>query len=234
MVPKAGDSLTYKGNMLPAVSDYTMRYDYGSGTYQGQSAVASTVTTTMPGGASSTGGVIYLNPTTGTYLGSVDGSSTDNIVTTYDPPDYEYRLAQTVLNVGQVTSIAVKARLSGPGISNAFATIGGGTALTMDYTYSLERKPNESLTIAAGTFANVCKLQVSVTVKNVKLEGNNGSNPLFASMFDLLSGSMAYPFNLTLWLTNQLPNAPKSYMTTAVAGGGSAATELTSYTLTAR
>lgn len=220
--------------MLPAVSDYSMRYDYGTGTYQGQSAVTTTVTTTVPGAPSSTGGVIYLNPTTGTYLGSVDAPNSNNIVTTYDPPDYEYRLAQTVLNIGQVTSIAVKARMTGAGIGSAFATIGGGTALTMDYTYSLERKPNESLTIAAGTFANVCKLQVSVTVKNVKLEGNNGSNPLFASMFDLISGTMASPFDVTLWLTNQLPNAPKSYMTTAVAGGGSAATELTSYTLAPR
>ena len=220
--------------MLPAVSAYTMRYDYGSGTYQGQSAVTTTVTTSVPGSASSTGGTIYLNPTTGAYLGSVDAASTNNIVTTYDPPDYEYKVAQAVLTVGQVATVAVKARMSGTGISNAFATIGGGTALTMDYTYSIERKPNEQLTIAAGSFSNVCKLQVTVTVKNVKLEGNNGTNPLFSMMFDTLASTMAYPFNVSLWLTNQLPNSPKSLTTTAVAGGGTASTELTSYSLAPR
>ncbi|TXT39568.1 MAG: hypothetical protein FD135_2112 [Comamonadaceae bacterium] len=232
LTPKAGDSLTYSANMLPTVSNYTMRYDYSSSTFQGQPALALTTTSTIAGVTST--GVTYTSPTTGAYLGSNAAAATTTTVTTFDPPDYQDRINNASYNIGQVATVAVKARVTGSGITSAFAAIGGGTALTMDYSFTVERKPNESLTVAAGTFANVCKLQVNVTINNVKLEGNNGSNPMFSSLFGTLSSAFAQPFNNTIWLTNKLPNVPKFYMTTAAASGGSSTQELTSYTLAPR
>mgnify|MGYP001447298908 FL=1 len=124
--------------------------------------------------------------------------------------------------------------MTGSQITSAFAAIGGGTALTMDYSYRIERKPNESVTVPAGTFANTCKLQIDVTVSNVKLEGNDGSNPLYTSLFGTLSSVFTAPFKNTVWLTSELPNVPKFYAETTGLAAGSATQVLTSYSLAAR
>ena len=233
LLPKAGDSLSYTNTSNPGGASVAYRYDYTSATYQGQSALAMTVTTTANGTSGT--GVSYTNPTTGAYLGASTPTTNADTVTTFDPPDYQDRINNAFYNVGQVATFAIKARVSGPGITNGFATIGGATALTVDYTYTVERKPNESLTIPAGTFANTCKLQINVTVGTVKLEGNNGSNPLFSTFFPVLSAAFAQPFKSTVWLTNKLPNIPKTFLDSSSNFGAATSTqELTSYTLAPR
>ena len=233
LLPKAGDSLTYMTTTNPGGNVLGTKYDYTNATYLGQSALALTITATA-GTATSTG-VTYMNPTTGAYLGATAGTTGSTTITTFDPPDYQNRINNAVYNVGQIATVAVKARVSGPDISTAFAALGGGTALTMDYTFTVERKPNESLTIAAGTFANTCKLQINVTVNNVNLEGNNGSNSFFSTLFPSISAAFAQPFKSTVWLSNQLPNIPKSIVNyTSATATGSTTQELTSYSVAPR
>ncbi|OYT90763.1 MAG: hypothetical protein CFE43_16470 [Burkholderiales bacterium PBB3] len=233
LLPKAGDSLTYTNTANPGGATLGYKYDYTSATYQGQSALALTITTTA-NGVSSTG-VSYTNPTTGAYLGATAAASSSTTVTTFDPPDYQDRINNAFYNVGQIATVAVKARVTGPGITTGFATIGGATALTMDYTYTIERKPNESLTVPAGTFANTCKLQINVAVGNIKLEGNDGSNPLFSTFFPVLSASFAQPFKSTVWLSNKLPNMPKTLIDTSSSFGAATSTqELITYTVAPR
>lgn len=228
LIPKAGDSLTYTNTVNPGGTSMGIKYDYANGSFQGQSALALTVTGTTNGVSGS--GVSYYNPTTGAYIGATAPAATTSTVTTFDPPDFQERINNAFYNVGQVASVAVKVRVSGSGITSAFSPIGGATALTMDYTYTVERKPNESLTVPAGTFANACKLQINVTIGNLKLEGNDGSNPLFSSFFPVLSQAFAQPFKSTVWLTNKLPNIPKAVqeINTSV-GAGTSTQELTAY-----
>jgi hypothetical protein len=230
LVPKAGDSLTYTSSSNVGTGSFTTKYDYATSTYAGKAALAWTVTSTVNG--TTTSAVSYIDPATGAVLG-VDTPSTD-LVTTFDPVDYQSRVNAAVTTVGQKATVAVKARLSGKSISSAFAAIGGGTALTMDYTYSIERLPNESLTVGAGTYANTCKLQVNVTIGNVNLEGGNTSNPLYSAMFGTLSGAFTKPFETSVWLTNQLPNVPKSVAVTHVQSDITSTLELTKATLVAR
>lgn len=233
LVPKAGDSLSYKNTVTPGGTLSTIKYDYSSTTYLGQDALALTVTTTAAGTTSSS--VTYTNAATGAYLGATTNGTTSTTVTTFDPPDYQNRINNAFYNIGQVATVAVKARVSGPDITTAFAAIGGGTALTMDYTFTVERKPNEALTVPAGTFANTCKLQVNVTINNVALEGNNGSNPLFSGLFPTISAAFTQPFKTTVWLTSVLPNIPKTFVdTTSAFAAGSSTQELTAYTLAPR
>ncbi|MBC7619938.1 MAG: hypothetical protein H7293_13305 [Candidatus Saccharibacteria bacterium] len=233
LLPKAGDSLTFTNTANPGGAMLGYRYDYTNTTYQGQSALALTMTATT-NGVSSTG-VTYTNPTTGAYLGATAAASNSTTVTTFDPPDYQERINNAFYNVGQIATVAVKARVTGPGISTGFATIGGATALTMDYTYTVERKPNESLSVPAGTFANSCKLQINVMVGNIKLEGNDGSNPLFSTFFPVLSASFSQPFKSTVWLTNKLPQMPKTFIDSSSSYGTVTSTqELTAYTLAPR
>lgn len=230
LLPKAGDSLTYVTTSTPSNSSMTTKYDYASSTYQGKSVLALTVTSSV--NASNTSGVTYLDPATGTYLGASDTNTTS---TTYDPPDYQDRINRAIYSVGQVASVAVKARITGQNISTAFAPIGGGTALTMDYTYTVERKPNEVLTTGAGSFANACKLQINVTVANVALEGNNGSNPLYSTLFGTIAGAFNQPFKTTVWLSNQLPYSPKAFLDASSSYGAATSTqELSRYTLAPR
>ena len=233
LLPKAGDSLTYQYSTAPNSLAYDTRYDFSSSTYQGQSALAMAVTATINGVTGTS--VTYTNPTTGEYLGATASNAATSTVTTFDPPDYQERINKALYTVGQVATVAVKARVSGKGITDAFATIGGGTAITLDYSYTVERKPNETLTVPAGTFANACKLQINVTVSNLQLEGNNGSNPLFASFFPTLSAAFNQPFKSTVWLTNKLPLIGKSFVdTTSTFGAATATQELKAYTLAPR
>ncbi|OYU43169.1 MAG: hypothetical protein CFE44_19865, partial [Burkholderiales bacterium PBB4] len=103
------------------------------------------------------------------------------------------------------------------------------------FTYTIERKPNETLSVPAGAFANTCKLQINVTIGNVKLEGNDGSSPLFSSFFPVLSQVFTQPFKSTVWLTNKLPNIPKTFLETSTSvGSGTSTQELTAYTLAPR
>lgn len=232
-MPKAGDSLSYRYTANPGSTISNVKFDYSSTTYLGQDALALTVTTTAAGTTSTS--VTYTNAATGAYLGASSNGTTSTTVTTFDPPDYQNRINNAFYNIGQVATVAVKARVSGPDITTAFAAIGGGTALTMDYTFTVERKPNEALTVPAGTFANTCKLQVNVTINNVALEGNSGSNPLFSSLFPTISAAFTQPFKTTVWLTNVLPNIPKTFVdTTSALAAGSNTQELTAYTLAPR
>ena len=233
LLPKAGDSLTYKTTTNPGGTLLTTKYDYSNATYLGQSALALTLTTTAAGVTST--GVTYTNPVTGAYLGAATNGTTTTTVTTYDPPDYQNRINNAFYNVGQIATVAVKARVSGPDITTAFASIGGGTALTMDYTFTVERKPNESLTVAAGAFANTCKLQINVTINNVKLEGNDGSSPFFSTLFPTVSAAFTQPLKSTVWLSNQLPNVPKTFVDyTSSLASGTSTQELTTYTVAPR
>ncbi len=212
----------------------TLKYDYVAATYKGQAALALKVTTTVAGISGS--GVSYLDPATGMYLGADAPAAGSTTVTSYDPPDYMDRITNAVYNIGQVANVAVKTRITGKAITDAFVTIGGGTALTMDYTFSVERKPNETLVVPAGSFANSCKLIINVAVSNVRLEGNDGSNPLFAATFDTLASAFTQPFKTTVWLTNKMVNVPRGLVETSgpLTGAISSDQALTTYTLAPR
>ena len=166
--------------------------------------LALTVTTTVNG--TSTSGLIYIDPTSGAALGT--GTATTDTVITYDPVDYESKIYAAVTNIGQVATVTVKVRESGKAITDAFQQIGGGTALDMDYTYTVERKPNETVVVPAGSYAS-CKLQINVTIANLSLEGGDPSNPFYSLFFSTLASTFSQPFSTTTWLTNQLPNVPK-------------------------
>ncbi len=233
LLAKAGDSLTYQYSTSPTNLSYDLKQDYSSTTYQGQSALAMTVTTVVNG--VSTSGVTYYNPLTGAYLGDTGAPANTTTVTTYDPPDFQDRINNTVMTIGQVTNVTVKARVTGKGITDAFAAIGGGTALTMDYSYTIERKPNETLTVPAGSFTNTCKLQINATPSNLKLEGNAGTNALFATLFPSISGAFSIPIKSTVWLSNKLPQIPKTFVDSSSSFGSASATqELKAYTLAPR
>lgn len=234
MLPKAGDSLTYTTTNSPSTaSALTTKYAYSAGTYQGQAALLLTLTTTVNG--ISTTATAYLDPATGGVLQPAANAAT-TVTTTYTPADYEARIYNAVYNVGQVANVAVKTRITGKGITDAFSAIGGATALTMDYSFSVERKPNETLVVPAGSFANSCKLQINVTISNVKVEGNDGTNPLFASMWETVASVFTQPFKNTVWLTNKMVNVPKVYLdaSSSLAGTVTATQELTAYTLAPR
>lgn len=188
------------------MGSYTVKYDYANATYQSKSVLALTTTSTVNGVTSSS--VSYVDPSTGAAI--ANGSSTADLVTTYTPADYESRLYNAVTTVGQKATVNVKARQSGKSITDAFQTIGGGTALNMDYSYTVERKPNETLAVAGANYST-CKLQIDVTISNISLEGANTGNAFYALMFPTLSAAFAAPFKNTIWLSNQLPNVAKVY-----------------------
>lgn len=222
LIPKAGDSLTYSNTMVSAgtTSAFTTVYDYSSGSYGGKSAVVLTETSTVAG--KTTAAVVYLDPVTGAVLGN--GNSTETTITSYDPADYETRLRNAVTTVGQSATVNVKARISGADITTAFSTIGGGTALNIDYTFTMVRMPNETVTTAGSSY-NTCKLKVDATVNSVTLEGGNSSNPLYGLMFSTLSAVYAAPINTTVWMSNQVPNMVKA--TGSFTAMGSTATSTT-------
>ena len=225
LVPKAGDSLTYSNTMTSAgsTSSFTTVYDYSNGSYSGQSAIVLTQSSTVAG--STTTSVMYIDPVTGATLGN--GTSTSTTITSYDPADYETRLRNAVSTVGQSATVNVKARISGSAITSAFSAIGGGTALNVDYTFTMERLPNETIT-AAGASYNTCKLQVNAKVNSVTLEGGNTSNPLYSTMFGTLSAIYAAPINVTTWVSGQVPNLVKA--TSSFTVMGSTATSTTALT----
>lgn len=233
LLAKAGDSLTYTMTTSTGSGSSNIKYDYSGATYLGKTALKLTVTTTVNGAATS--GSTYLDPATGGYLGADAVTPGTSTVITYDPPNYQDLINNAVYTVGNVATVAVKVRESGKSITDAFAAIGGGTALTMDYTFSIERKPNETLTVPAGTYANTCKLKINVAVTNVKLEGNDGSSPLYSAYFGTLAGAFNQPFETNTWLTNTLPNVPKFYVDASSSFGNVTSTqELTAVTLAPR
>ena len=222
LVPKAGDSLTYSNTMTSAgsTSSFNTVYDYSSGSYSGKSAIVLTETTTVSG--NTTTAVMYLDPVTGATLGN--GNSTETTITSYDPADYETRLRNAVTTVGQSATVNVKARISGADITKAFSTIGGGTALNIDYTFTMVRMPNETVTTAGSSYST-CKLKVDAKVNSVTLEGGNTSNPLYNLMFGTLSAVYAAPIDVTTWISSQVPNAVKT--TGSFTAMGSTATSTT-------
>lgn len=225
LVPKAGDSLTYSNTMVSAgtTSAFTTVYDYSGGSYSGKSAIVLTETSTISG--KTTTAVVYLDPVTGAVLGN--GNSTETTITSYDPADYETRLRNAVSTVGQSATVNVKARISGTDITNAFSAIGGGTALNIDYTFTMVRMPNETIATAGSSY-NTCKLKVDAKVNSVTLEGGNASNPLYGLMFTTLSAVYAAPINTTVWMSNQVPHVVKTTGSFTVMG--STATSTTTLT----
>ena len=225
LVPKAGDSLTYSNTMVSAgtTSAFTTVYDYSGGSYSGKSAIVLTETSTISG--KTTTAVVYLDPVTGAVLGN--GNSTETTITSYDPADYETRLRNAVSTVGQSATVNVKARISGTDITNAFSAIGGGTALNIDYTFTMVRMPNETIATAGSSY-NTCKLKVDAKVNSVTLEGGNASNPLYGLMFSTLSAVYAAPINTTAWMSNQVPHVVKT--TGSFTAMGSTATSTTTLT----
>lgn len=225
LVPKAGDSLTYSNTMVSAgtTSAFTTVYDYSGGSYSGKSAIVLTETSTISG--KTTTAVVYLDPVTGAVLGN--GNSTETTITSYDPADYETRLRNAVSTVGQSATVNVKARISGTDITNAFSAIGGGTALNIDYTFTMVRMPNETIATAGSSY-NTCKLKVDAKVNSVTLEGGNASNPLYGLMFSTLSAVYAAPINTTVWMSNQVPHVVKTTGSFTVMG--STATSTTTLT----
>ena len=209
---------------------WTSTYDYASGTYNGNPAIVWTNSYTLVGKTSSS--VNYLNPTTGAVV--ANGSNTDTTITTYDPVDYESQLRNAVTTVGQSTTVKVKARISGSGITTAFSAIGGGTALNMDYSYTVTRQPNETITVGSTSYTT-CKLQINATVSNVTLEGGNSSNPYYNMMFNTLASIYTAPISSTVWTSNQVPNIVKSTGSFTAAGSTASSSQtLTTVKLAAR
>lgn len=222
LVPKAGDSLTYASTMTSAGVNTALNtvYDYTSGSYASKPAIVLTQTSTVSGKASTS--VSYIDPVTGAALGS--GNSTETTITTYDPVDYESRMRNAISTVGQKATVSVKARISGADITSAFSTIGGGTALNVDYTFTMERLPNEAVAVGSTSYTT-CKLQINAKVNNVSLEGGNPSNALYGLMFGTLSAIYAAPINTTAWMSNQVPSMVKA--TGSFTAMGSTATSTT-------
>lgn len=204
-------------------SAFTTVYDYSGGSYSGKSAIVLTETSTISG--KTTTAVVYLDPVTGAVLGN--GNSTETTITSYDPADYETRLRNAVSTVGQSATVNVKARISGTDITSAFSTIGGGTALNVDYTFTMERLPNEAVAVGSTSYTT-CKLQINAKVNNVSLEGGNPSNALYGLMFGTLSAVYAAPINTTAWMSNQVPHVVKT--TGSFTAMGSTATSTTTLT----
>lgn len=216
--------MTYANTASSAgtTSSFTTVYDYSSGSYSGKSAILLTQTSTVSG--KTTTSLLYLDPVTGATWGN---GGTQTTMTSYDPADYETRLRNAVTAVGQSATVNVKARISGADITSAFSPIGGGTALNVDYTFTIVRMPNETIT-AAGTSYNTCKLQLNATVNNMTLEGGNPSNPLYGLMFNSLSAMYAAPINVTTWVSSQIPSLVKA--TSSFTALGSTATSTTTLT----
>lgn len=225
LAPKAGDALAYvfANTSAGMATSFAMNYDYSNGTYAANKAIVLTASTTLAG--KTTSAISYLDPATGAVVGN--GGSTDTTTTTtFDPVDYESRLRSAVTTVGQKATVNVKARVSGAGITSAFSAIGGGTALNMNYTYSVERLPNDTVTVGSASY-NTCKLQVNMAVNNVTLEGGNPSNPLYGQMFDLLSATYKAPSSSNIWLSSQLPGIVKATSQITIPSVGTASTTQT-------
>lgn len=213
LVAKAGDSVTYRQTSSSAGSaPYTVKYDFASGSYKGAAAVVGTVTVNGTTLAQAGVGTIYLDPVTGAALGQ-DASSpgASDTVTSYDPPDWQQRLANAGVVGGSSGKIAVTATITGKSVTDGFASLGGATALVIKYEFLINRDANETVTTAAGSFANSCKFRVDFSLKDFQVQGPAATSPLLAMLLPTLQSSFVVPTQVTLWTTNAVPfMLPKS------------------------
>ena len=207
---KAGDSVTLRQTSTgPGSVPYTVKYDFSNGSYQNQPAVLGTVTVAGIPQAQAGVGNFYLDPTTGAMLGA--DATTGDTVTTYDPPDWQQKLTQAGIPGGGSGKISVTATTQGKSVSDAFASLGGATALVMKYEFMVRREANETVSTAAGNFANSCKFRVEFALKDFQVQGPAATSPLLSMMLPLLQSSFVVPTELTLWSSDALPfMLPKS------------------------
>jgi hypothetical protein len=212
-VAKAGDSVTYRQTSDAAGSTpYTVKYDFANGTYKGKSAVIGTVTVNGTTLALAGVGTIYLDPVTGAALGAdaPTGGATDT-VTTYDPPDWAARLTAAGIPGGGSGKISVTATVTGKSVTDGFAPLGGATAIVMKYDFAVNRDANETVSTAAGSFANSCKFRVEFQLNDFQIVGPASTSPLLALLLPTLKSSFVVPTKFTLWTTNAVPfTLPKS------------------------
>lgn len=213
LVAKAGDSVTYRQTSSSAGSaPYTVRYDFASGSFKGAAAVVGTVTVNGATLAQAGVGTIYLDPVTGAALGQ-DASSpgASDTVTSYDPPDWQQRLANAGVVGGSSGKIAVTATITGKSVTDGFASLGGATALVIKYEFLINRDANETVSTTAGAFANSCKFRVEFSLKDFQVQGPASTNPLLSMLLPTLQSSFVVPTQVTLWTTNAVPfMLPKS------------------------
>ncbi|TDP73037.1 hypothetical protein [Roseateles toxinivorans] len=211
--------MTYRQtSSISGSAPYTVKYDFSSGTYKGAAATVGTVTVTGVTAASVGLSTFYLDPVTGAALGqdAVAGGANDT-VTTYEPADWQQRLTNAGIVNGGSGKIAVTATITGKSVTDGFAALGGATAIVIKYEFAINRDPNETVTTAAGSFANSCKFRVEFQLKDFQVQGPAASSPLLAMTLPLLQSSFVVPTNVSLWTTNAVPfMLPKSVTVTTL------------------
>jgi len=220
LVAKAGDSVTYRQSTNQSGSTpYTVRYDFSAGSYKGQAATVGTVSVVGVTAAQAGVGNFYLDPVTGVALGQdAAAAGANDTVTSYDPPDWQQRLSNAGIPGGSSGKINVTATITGKSVTDAFAPLGGASAIVMKYEFVVNRDANESVSTAAGSFANACKFRVEFALKDFQVQGPAASSPLLATMLPILQSSFAVPTNTTLWTSNAVPfMLPKSVTTMTLA-----------------
>ena len=213
LIAKAGDSVTYRQTSSSAGSaPYTVKYDFTNGTYKGQAAVVGTLTVTGATVASTGLATLYLDPSTGAALGQDTATAgASDTITTYEPADWQQRLANAGIVAGSSGKISVTATVTGKSVTDGFASLGGATALVIKYEFTINRDANESVTVPAGSFANSCKFRVDFVLKDLQVQGPAASSPLLSVMLPTLQSSFVFPTQVTLWTTNAVPYMlPKS------------------------
>jgi len=220
LVAKAGDSVTYRQSANQAGSTpYTVKYDFSAGSYKGQAATVGTVSVVGVTAAQAGVGNFYLDPVTGAALGQdAAAAGAGDTVTSYDPPDWQQRLTNAGIPGGGSGKINVTATITGKSVTDAFAPLGGASAIVMKYEFAVNRDANETVSTAAGSFANACKFRVEFALKDFQVQGPASTSPLLATMLPILQSSFAVPTTTTLWTSNAVPfMLPKSVTTMTLA-----------------
>lgn len=191
---------------------YTVKYDFSAATYKGQDAILGTVSVVGSTLAQTGLSNFYLDPVTGAALGQDAATpGANDTITTYDPPDWQQRLAGAGIVGGSSGKIAVTATVKGKSVTDGFASLGGATALVIKYEFLINRDANETVSTAAGNFANACKFRVEFSLKDFQVQGPAATSPLLAALLPTLQSSFVVPTNVTLWTTNAVPfQLPKS------------------------
>lgn len=213
LVARAGDSVTYRQTSNSAGSaPYTVKYDFSNGSYKGQAAIVGLLTLSGATAASTGLANIYLDPVTGAALGQdTTTAGAGDTITTYEPADWQARLANAGVVAGGSGKINVTATLTGKSVTDGFASLGGATALVIKYEFAINRDANETVTVPAGSFASSCKFRVEFVLKDFQVLGPAASSPLLTVMLPVLQSSFVVPTQVTLWSSNAVPfMLPKS------------------------
>ncbi len=207
LVAKAGDSVTYRQTSSSAGSaPYTVKYDFSSGSYKGQPAIVGQLTLSGATAASTGLANIYLDPVTGAALGQdTTTAGASDTITTYEPADWQARLAKAGVVAGGSGKINVTATITGKSVTDGFASLGGATALVIKYEFAVNRDANETVTVPAGSFASSCKFRVEFVLKDFQVLGPAASSPLLTMMLPVLQSSFVVPTQVTLWSSSALP-----------------------------